>query len=176
MHPDLEQCLAYRESVSSCGYFVELITKRFKVDKYTLLLMLGHVCHVRLYDLIDCSPSGSSVHRIFQARILEWVAMPSSRGSSQLSDGTHISCVFCIAGGFFTTEPPEKPQIHLVAQSVENLPTVQEPQVPSLGQEDPLEKEMATHSSILAWRNPIDGGAWWATVHGVSKSQTQLRD
>ena len=35
-----------------------------------------------------------------------------------------------------------------------------------------LEKEMATHSSILAWRIPMDRGAWWATVHGVAKSQT----
>ena len=80
--------------------------------------------------------------------------MPSSRGSSQLSDGTHVSCVFCIAGSFFTTEPPEKPPIHLVAQSVKNLPTVQEIQVPSLSWEDPLEKEMANHSSILAWEIP----------------------
>ena len=39
-----------------------------------------------------------------------------------------------------------------------------------------LEKEMATHSSILAWRNPMDRGAWWATVHGVTKSQTRLSD
>ena len=39
-----------------------------------------------------------------------------------------------------------------------------------------LEKEMATHSSILAWRNPTDRGAWWATVHGVAKSQTGLSD
>jgi len=37
-----------------------------------------------------------------------------------------------------------------------------------------LEKEMVTHSSILAWENPMDRGAWWATVHGVSKSQTRL--
>ena len=43
----------------------------------------------------------------------------------------------------------------------------------SLGHEDPLEKGMATYSSILAWSNPMDGGAWWATVHGVAKSQTQ---
>jgi len=35
---------------------------------------------------------------------------------------------------------------------------------------------MATHSSILAWRSPMDGGAWWATVHGVTKSWTQLSD
>ena len=42
----------------------------------------------------------------------------------------------------------------LVVQSVKNLPAVQETQVQSLGQEDPLEKEMATHSSILAWKIP----------------------
>ena len=46
----------------------------------------------------------------------------------------------------------------------------QEMQVLSLGQEDPLEEHMATHSSILAWRSPIDRGAWWAIVHGVAKS------
>ena len=40
--------------------------------------------------------------------------------------------------------------------------------------EDPLEKGMATHSSIPAWKIPIDSGAWWATVHGVPNSQTQL--
>ena len=51
--------------------------------------------------------------------------------------------------------------------------------VRSLGQEDPLEKEMATHSSTLAWKNPMEGGAWYATVHGVhgvAKSQTRLSD
>ena len=42
----------------------------------------------------------------------------------------------------------------------------------SLGWEDPLEKEMATHSSILAWRIR---GAWWATVHGVTESRTRLK-
>ena len=49
---------------------------------------------------------------------------------------------------------------------------MQETQVQSLGQEDPLEKEMATRSSILAWKKSIDRGAWWATAHGVAKSQT----
>ena len=44
--------------------------------------------------------------------------------------------------------------------------------VRSLGWEDPLEKGMATHSSILAWRIPMDRGAWWATVHGVAKNRT----
>ena len=64
----------------------------------------------------------------------------------------------------------------LVAQLVNNLPSVQETRVRSLDQEDLLEKEMATHSSILAWKNPLDTGAWWAAVHGFTKSQTQLSD
>ena len=53
---------------------------------------------------------------------------------------------------------------------VENFPAMQETQVQSLGQEDPLEEEMATHSSVLAWRFPMDRGAWQATVHGVAKN------
>ena len=55
-----------------------------------------------LCDPIDYSPPGPSVHGILQARILEWVAMPSCRGSSQPRDGTSVSCISCIAGRFFT--------------------------------------------------------------------------
>ena len=46
--------------------------------------------------------------------------------------------------------------------------------VQSLGREDSLEEEMATGSSILAWRIRMDRGAWWATGHRIVKSQTQL--
>ena len=55
---------------------------------------------------------------------------------------------------------------------VKNLPAMQEARIQSLGQEDPLEKGMATHSSILAWRNlwTKEPGAWQATVHGVAES------
>ena len=59
---------------------------------------------------------------------------------------------------------------------VKNLLAMQETRVPSLGREDPLEEEIATHSSFLAWRSPMDRGAWQATVHGVTKNQTQLSD
>ena len=59
----------------------------------------------------------------------------------------------------------------LVAQTVKNLPAIQETWVQSLGQEDPLERRMATHSSILAWRIPWTREAWQATVHGVARSQ-----
>ena len=66
-----------------------------------------------------------------------------------------------------------------MAQQVKNLPAIQEMQqmwVRFLGWEDTPEEEMATHSSILAWRMSMDRGAWRATVHGVAKSQTRLGD
>ena len=58
-----------------------------------------------------------------------------------------------------------------VAQLVKNPPAMQETWVQSLGWEVSLEEDMATHSSIFAWRIPTDRGAWWATVHGVAKSE-----
>ena len=62
-----------------------------------------------------------------------------------------------------------------MAQWVKNRPAMQEMQetwVRSLGQEDPLEKEMATHSSIPCLKNSMDRGDWWATVHKVTESDT----
>ena len=61
-----------------------------------------------------------------------------------------------------------------MAQILKNLPATQEIQVQSLSQEDPLEKEMATHSTILAWRIPWTEEPGGLMVHGVTKSQTQL--
>ena len=58
-----------------------------------------------------------------------------------------------------------------VSDGKENLPTVQETWVWSLGCKDPLEKGMVTHSSILVWRIPMDRGARWAIIHRVAKSQ-----
>ena len=66
--------------------------------------------------------------------------------------------------------------VSLVPQTVKNLPAMQETWVLSLGWENPLEESMATHPSVLAWRIPMDRRAWWATVHGVAKSWTQLSD
>ena len=64
----------------------------------------------------------------------------------------------------------------LVAEMVKNLPPMQETWIRSLGWEDTLEEGMATHSSILAGRIPMDRGTWWATVREIAKSQTQLND
>ena len=62
------------------------------------------------------------------------------------------------------------PWLSLVAQMVKNLPAMQETQARSLDREDPLKENLATHSSVLAWRMPWTD----ATDHGVAKSQTRL--
>ena len=70
------------------------------------LCLVTQSCPTLCYTM-DCSLSGYSVLRILQQRILEWVAIPSSRGSFQSMDRTDTSC---IAGGFFTTDPLWKPK------------------------------------------------------------------
>ena len=71
--------------------------------------------------------------------------------------------------------PLQCSQASLVAQMVKNPPAMQETWVRSLSWEDPLEEGMGTHSSILAWRIPMDREAWWATVLGVAESDTTER-
>ena len=147
--------------------------------------------HVRLFcDPMGCSSPGSSVHGIYQARILEWAVISFSGGSYWTRVWTHDSyrlvlCTnnfswnyengLCFKSEFWflclwaeaaiessgALEPDWGFGVHhpsygasLIAQSVKNLPAVQETWVRSLGWEDPLEKEMATHSSILAWKIP----------------------
>ena len=74
-----------------------------EIDIYAVWYMpsLLQSCQT-LYDPMDCSPPVSSAHGILQARILEWAAIPFSRGSSQPRDPPWVSC---ISGRFFTTEP-----------------------------------------------------------------------
>ena len=71
-----------------------------------------------LCDPMDCSPPGSFVHQISQARILEWVSISSSRGSSRPRDRT---CISCMVGGFFTTEPPGKSAVKQVLAPLDGL-------------------------------------------------------
>ena len=124
---------------------------------------------------MDCCPPGSSVQGIFQARIPEWVAISSSKGFSLPWDQIFISCVSCFAGKFFTLwairethsiihgilntyDTLEFVYIYLGLEGfardsvVKNPPVKQEMWVWSLGWENPLEKEMATHSNIVAGR------------------------
>ena len=91
------------------------------------------------FDPMDYRPPGSSVHGILQARILEWVAMPSSRGSSQPGIEPRSLMSPALAGGYFTTS---------ITNSIDmNLSKLQE---------------------------IIEDGAWYAAVHGVTKSLTLL--
>ena len=64
--------------------------------------------------------------------------------------------------------------LNLVVQTIKSLPAMWETQIQSLGQEDSLEKEVATHSSVLAWKNPMDRGVSWAVVHRVTRIQHDL--
>ena len=78
---------------------------------HTTLLVPSHVCAKLLHsclslcDPVEDSPPGSSIHGILQARILEWVAMPFSRGSSRPRDRTHISYIFCIGSATWEAPP-----------------------------------------------------------------------
>ena len=109
--------------------------------------------YLTLCDPTNYSPPGSSVHRILQARILEWVAVPSCGGTSWVRDPTCVSWVSCILYHYCHHYMPNTA-----------LNTMRESRVRSLGREDPLEKEMATHSSSLAWKNPMDGVVWQAIM------------
>ena len=95
-----------------------------------------------LWDPRDCSPPGSSVRGILRARILEWVASPSSRGSSRPRDQTQVSC---IAGRLAYHRTTKK-----------------------------FGEGNGTPLQYSCLENPMDGGAWWATVHEVAKSRTRL--
>ena len=76
---------------------------------------------------------------------------------------SRLQCSKC--GNGSTNKVWSRKGASLLAQTVKNLPVMQESQVLSLGQEDPLEEGMATHSSILGLENSMDSGTWWAAVH-----------
>ena len=95
------------------------------------------------------------------------------RGKSQGTPSTQVLPVARLASTAHSQEADETICQNLngvspVAQTVKTLPTMQKTQVQSLGGEEPLEEQIATHCSILAWRIPTDRGAWRATVHGLN--------
>ena len=79
------------------------------------LWVVESLSHVWLFgESVDCSPLGSSVHGLLLVRILEWITMPASKGSSQPENRTWVFCVSCIAAGFFGAEPLGKPIIQCI--------------------------------------------------------------
>ena len=109
------------------------------------------------YDPMDCSPPGSSVHGILQARILEWVAMPSSRGSSRPKDGISVSYLLNWQAGSLPLVPPRKLTF--------NLPRIL-----------PIRLDGITNLMSLSKVRKLvmDRETWHAAVHEVAKSQTRL--
>ena len=85
-------------------------------------------------------------------------------------------CIWLISNIIINITLKQPKWASLMAQTVKSPPAMQEIWVPCLGGKDPLQEGMATHSSILAWGIPMDGGTWRATVNGVAKSQTRLSD
>ena len=111
---------------------------------------------------MDCSPPGSSFHGILWAWVLEWVAVPSSRGSSWPRDQTHISYISYIGRQvLYPLAPPGKP-VSGVAKSIIAALILH-------NSRDSTEKTMATHSSSLAWKIP------WTEEPGRLQSVGSLR-
>ena len=129
--------LLFKSTFHLCGANIELPDSYLYVYVCVCSVMSDSLWLHELYSL-----PGSTVHGIFQAKILEWVANSYSRRSSQPKDWTYVSCV---SGTGRQT---------LAAQVVKNMPAMQETWIWSLGWEDFLKKGMATHSSILACRIP----------------------
>ena len=113
-----------------------------------MLCLVAQLCPT-LWDPLDCSPPGSSVHVIFQARIPEWVTISFSRGSSQLMDRTHFSC---FADGFF---------IHWATGEVCAYPVL----LITLAAAKLLQ-------SCLTLCDPIDGSPWGSPVPGILQART----
>ena len=142
-----------------------------------------------LCDPMDCSLPGSSVHGIFQAVVLEWIAISFSKGSSQPRDRTQVSC---IVDRHFTVWPTGKSIYFSAKMGIIMVPT-SATQVVLLGKNLPASAGDGRDASLIPgsgrspggghgcplWysclENPMDRGAWWATVHRVTKSQAQLK-
>ena len=142
-----------------------------------------------LCDSMDCILPGSSVHGISQAKIQEWVAMLSSKGSSRPRDRIHMSVSPALVGGFFITSSTwEVPlslfnsiqalkglgdAIHVTEGSVVKNLSVNVEKASSIpGSGRSLGGGNGNPLQCSCLENPMDRGAWGVTVHGVSKSQT----
>ena len=133
-----------------------------------------------LWDPMDCSPLSSSVYGVLQARMLEWVATPCSRGSSPPRDWTQVSGVSCtgrwVLYHWRHLGSPADDVIHqlrlwssLVPQTVRNPPAMWETGVWSPSWDDPLEKGTAYPLQYSCLENCMDRGPWQAIVQGSQR-------
>ena len=148
-----------------------------------------------LCNTVDCSPPGYSVHGILQARILEWVTIPFSRGSSWPRIGSQVSHtaekLFTIWATMEALNPShglmqilsDCPDLNFAHHYqgvlvVKNIPTkvwdIREAGLNSGSERSPGEINSNPLQYCLK-KNPMDRGNWQVTVHGVAKSQTRLK-
>ena len=185
-----------RSAQTVCSSFAGALSGHIGYEKWSGESEVAQLCPT-LCDPMDCSLSGSSVHGIFQARLLEWIATSFSRGSSQPRNRTRVSritgrrfTVWAIVGynhlQFRLPFPSlctfNVEQDFPVAQTVKNLPAMQETGIRSLGCEAPMEQGMGIHSNGLAWRIPwtekpgrLQSVGWQTVGHDwVTNAHTML--
>ena len=98
-----------------CQKTISVHTQNTKVKRFVIRVCSVAQTSLTLCNHMDCSPPGSSIHGILQTRILESGAICSSMGSSPPRDGTWVSCISCVAGRFFTSQPSGKPNFTLLS-------------------------------------------------------------
>ena len=141
-------------------------------EHWSGLLLVAQLCPT-LCDPVDCSPPGSSVHGAFQARILEWVAISFSKGSSLPRDRTRTPT---LQTDTLTSEPPGKPtwkvDVLNYVLSLGQIPGTPSPWSLPLGQACPMLKETAGPSTGQRAKNswPLcpAGSPLWAFLGNVS--------
>ena len=102
----------------SITYLLCYTGHKYCVIYYVLCCALSLQLCLTLCDPMDHSPPGFCVHGMFQARILEWIAISAFRGYSQPRDETYVSYISCTAGRFFTTESPGKPMLFTMIMKI----------------------------------------------------------
>ena len=135
------------------------------------------------WDEVICVIGAEKMRQLQKARYVvsffNWGRMQTISIVSRCREGSRISAIGRRGGMGHVWDRGRdrwKYWASLVAHWVKNLPAMQETQVRPLDWENPQEKGKATHSSVLTPENSMDRGAWWATVHGVTKSQTWLSE
>ena len=175
----------------SCHFLLHIVpTLGLNSDLLHCRWSLYHLSHQKVKAKVAqscltlCDPMDYTIHAILQARTLEWVAFPFSRGSSLPRDQTQVSC---IAGRFFTSWATRIAHLcihtkhcHFPGGTVVKNPPVSAGDTGAvgsiLGSGRPLGEGNGNPLQYFCLENSMDEGAWCPTVHGFAKSQTSLND
>ena len=141
---------------------------------YCPSVLVTQSCSI-LWDPMDCSPPGSSIHEIIQERILRWITIPFSRGSPDLGIETRSPALQADSIVWATSIAlNDMKSYQNILSKVVWWQQISQVALVGAGGNSPTNAGDKNHSSILAWRNPKNRGAWESTVHGVAQSWTCL--